>query len=392
MFWYVLKIKSIIKNMIKKSETQVVKNQHYIPESLIRHFADEKNMVHEILLSTKKIYQTNIRNVMSEKFIYEHDKLKKNTIENYFAKIEDDIAPKIIAIIEKIDKCRGNDGSVLEIKNDIEELLPVIIMFYYRSGALIKEFSSINEKDKIPLLSEKILNYEYINNLAETIRTCYKFAIIISENEFLLSDQYMSTAAIKMKTRFTDRSNRSIGLIETMIMIPISSSCYVVYWHSDDDFFVKENSITHLDSESIKMINRVIINNSYNKCVSKRSDSIIEVLDYYKVRSPSQIYIGYNSGYTSGAILKKEVFFHHEEMEAYEMLQFAKFNQYKDLSRNENCACGSQKKFKKCHGDAYKRSQQIMRTFGKSGQQFFIPGVKEIELPIDEWRGYSNKN
>jgi uncharacterized protein DUF4238/SEC-C motif-containing protein len=373
----------------KEKELVIVKNQHYIPQALIRCFADENMNVFEVLLKSKKIYQTNTRNVMSEKFTYEHEGLSVNTIENYFAKIEADMVPKIKSIIEKINKYKPGDGEFLKIKEDVDELLPIFVIFYYRSGAVLREFSSIKKEDKIPLLSEKILNHDYINNLSESIKKCYKFAIIKSNDEFLMSDQYISTAALKIKARFDDRSNRHIGLRETMIMIPLSSSYYAVYWHSDDRFIVPENSIEHLDGEYVNLINKAIINNSYNKCLSKRKEKISQVLGSYRMRYPSHIYKGYESGYISGAILKKEVFFYDEEREVYDMFEFSGFTQYKDLGRNDNCACGSGKKFKKCHNDAYTRCKVVMASYGKSCNQYLIPGVGEIELPIDQWSGYA---
>jgi len=379
----------------KQKKDNIVKNQHYIPESLLRNFTDSNEKIIEVFLKTRKIYPTSPSNSMSEKFVYEHDKLEKNTVEKYFAKIDSKIAPKIKLIIAKIKKLKNGNIDIVDIKSEVEALLPIFIIFYYRSGALLTEFSSINKKDKVPLLSKKILNSYYIDLLSKTIKRGYKFAIIESNDDFLLSDQFISTSALKIKSQFFDISNRHIGLKETLILIPISSSYYIVYWNSEDDFITKDNEIHTLNEEELQLINETIINNSYIKCIGQNKNRIEQVLTKYKMQYPSQIFAGGNpSGYHCGAIRKKEVFFYEEERVAYELLEFMSFMQYKDLGRNDICACGSRKKFKKCHLDAYNRINQVNKTFSEPTtilrRKFSIPNTI-IELPVDNWAGFSEK-
>ena len=372
---------------------QITKNQHYIPQSLLIHFADSNKKLFEVFLQNKKVYPTNVSSTMCETYTYEHDKLPVNTVENYFSRIEDEVSPNVKEIIESIEKVKNKQIDINITKKLVESLLSRFLIFYYRSGALLTEFSSADKKDKIPLLSEKILNYDYINKLSEAIINFYDFAIIESSNDFLLSDQFVSTSALKIKTQFSNLSNRHIGLNETIILIPISSSFYIVYWNTKDSFFIKRDKINILNQDELKLINNTIINNSYIKCVSKKKERVEEVLDNYRWASPTNFYAGGNPpGYCMGSTKKKEVFFFEEERKAYELLESMLLTMYKDLGRNDLCACNSGKKFKKCHLDAYNRIQTIMLTFGRPQKEnmrsFLIYGIPIIEKPIDEWSSY----
>lgn len=373
---------------------QVVKNQHYIPQSLLRHFADPKEKLFEAFLMQKKIFPTTVANTMSETYTYEYDKLPVNTIENFFSRIEGEVATGVTQIINTIEEVKGGTVEIEKVKNLVEQFLGRFLVFYYRSGALLTEFSFGNKDFKIPLLSEKILNQEYINALSDSIIKHYDFAIIESSDDFLLSDQFVSTAAIKIKTQFFDISNRHIGLRDTIIFIPISASYYVVFWNTPNSFFLKKDSLIKLESAELNLINRTIINNSYIKVVCKKKERLEEILDSFEHRSPTQIFAGGNpDGFSMGSIKKKEVFLFEEEKKVYELLEHPFFTQYKNLGRNDTCTCGSGKKFKKCHLTAYQRIQSIMNTFGRSDREnimdFFIYGIQTIEKPIDKWSGFS---
>ncbi len=373
---------------------QITKNQHYIPQSLLLHFADSEEQLFEILLFHKKIFPTNIKNTMCEQYTYEHDILPKNTIENYFSKIEGEVAPAVSDVIKAINEFKnGEIKDINEVKEKVRNILNNFLVFYYRSGALLTEFSSSDKRDKIPLLSEKILNSEYINNLANVIDEFYDFAIIESSDDFLLSDQFVSTTALRIKTQFSNLSNRHIGLKETAIFMPISASFYIVYWNTQYDFPIKKNEINKLSEENIKLINSTIINNSYTKCVAKKKERIEEVVAFYKWASPTNFFAGGNpSGYFTGATKKKEVFFFEEERKAYEILENLAMIIYRNLGRNDPCSCKSGKKFKKCHWDAYNRFQSVMLTFGRTQREnmrdFLIYKIPITEKPIDEWSGY----
>lgn len=84
---------------------------------------------------------------------------------------------------------------------------------------------------RVERMLQNILNLEYILGLTGTIWNAYECGIIVDEKErFLLSDQYVSTVALKFKNRFSNASNRQIGMSETMILIPLSSRFYIAFF------------------------------------------------------------------------------------------------------------------------------------------------------------------
>lgn len=375
---------------------QVTKNQHYIPQSLLKHFSD-KGGLFEVLTFEKKVFPTTVGKTMCENYTYEHDQLPVNTVEKFFSRIEGITAPAVEELIELIGDIKNGTTDIEKFKNKLSEILGYLLIYYYRSGALLTEFSTFKETEKVPLLSEKILNESYIENLAKLIQKFYNFAIIESDGDFLLSDQFISTSAFKAKAQFFDISNRHIGLNEIIILIPLSSSFYVVFWDTKTNFFLEPNKINKLTTEQTELINVSIVNNSYKKCVAKKIDSIESVIDRYKWGSPTQVFAGGNpKNFHMGAVKKKEVFFYKDEWDAYDMFSYATFIQYRDLKRNDPCSCESGKKFKKCHQPIYDRCQSIGMFMHKSQGQVMrdsaIYSVPFIEQPIDKWSGFSKED
>jgi hypothetical protein len=374
----------------------IVKNQHYIPEGLLCNFAKSDGKLFEILLdaSGKKIYATNPGNSMCEKFTYEHKFLEKNCLEKYFARLDGSIVPDIKKLIALIEQYKAGKIEWKQVKESVERLLFIFVTFYYRSGALLQEFGSFHREERVPLLTRKIFNFDYLQRLAGTLRDFYKFAIIESDGDFLLSDQFVSTASIKLKSRFFEISDRHIGLRDTLVLVPISSRFYVAYWHATQPFFIKENQLQMLTDAEVRLINGAIINNSYKKCVAQKKERIEEVVDEYKWASPTQTFAGGNpEGFVMGAIKKKEVFLFEEDRKAFGLLESMNIRLYKKLGRNDQCACKSGKKFKHCHQNAYEKIKVVVQGFGKSdgqaAQEYIIPEIRTVELPVYSWSKYS---
>lgn len=372
----------------------IVKNQHYIPSSLLEHFTNQQGKFFEVLLREKRIYPTNPEDSMSARFTYEDENLKVNTVENYFGKIETAVVPLIKELITTIQEHKKGNVEFTVVQKAVENLLPTFIVFYYRSGALLTEFTSIDKKDKIPLLSKKILNERYINALTKTILDSYKFAIIESNGDFLMSDQYVSTAALKIKSQFANISNRHIGVKETLILIPISSNFYAVFWHSENRFSLAENSINYLSDDEIDLINQTIINNSYIKCIGAKKENLEKGLNDYQLEFPSQVYIGHHSGASSGYIRKKEVFYDDIDKKAYDILSHGlQIQKYMSAERNDPCPCKSGKKFKRCHDEIIDRIkipiENLKNQAHIKSDIYRIPNALVVELPIDEWGPYS---
>lgn len=370
----------------------LTRKQHYISKSALRKFTNLKGEFYEVYLKSSKIqpYSSNPDNAMHERDIYEGKNLKINELENKFEKIETVIFPQLKTILAGIESTGLIDP---ETKLQIDKLLGYFLIFYYRSRALIEEYSSLEKSDKLPLLLEKVFNHRYIEALSHTIKNHYKFALIKSDHDFLISDQYISTATLSIKSNFTNYSNRQIGLRETMILIPLSSSYYVVYWHTDSCFDLIEGIVNILDERMVKKINKVIINNSYVKCVGQKKEILDERIINFNHGSPPQVFCEFGDSSRSIHIKKKEVFYHKIDEEAFPMILNSEGFRYLDLKRNQVCLCKRGKlenvKFKHCHMEVVYRIKTALQNiknphFNPQGA-YNISGVYITEQPIADW-------
>jgi hypothetical protein len=326
-------------------------NQHYIPRNVLKHFARSKR-IYEALLEENKIYPTNYNRSMSERYVYEHPFIMENGLEKFFQDIEDDYGPAIVKILSMISDYQNGKTTMLSIREYFETYLSAIIIYYYRSGALLHEFSFENEsrQERVSKLLDKLVNTTYINTLGDTVKKFYNFSIIKSEKQqFLLSDQYISTVALSIKSRFINISNRHIGLKDVLLLVPLSDKYYIVYYDGKKPDYIQPTLVNNLSDDQVEEINKIIINNSYKKCVGSNEESLIKAVSLFKYKSPSATYVGYNSGAVSGATLKKEIFFYENDEKAWNIFtEPMLFIKYKNLGRNNLCGCGSNKKFKVC--------------------------------------------
>jgi hypothetical protein len=368
----------------------MTKQQHFISESLLKFFSEDQNKLFEFLVKTKTIFPTTVKKTMKLSYAYEHKDLPVNTVEKYYAKIETQVAPIISSLVDSLDK---DDFSWIKFRSSLEGILPTLLKFYYRSGALLKEFSTMQKDAVIPLLSEKILNDKYIERLSDTLKEGYKICILKSDNEFILSDQYISTASLKIKHNFTNISNRNIGLMETIVLIPLSSSYYVAYWNSSQSRFFQENAVNQLDKSKLELINKAIINNSYIKAIAYSKDCLENAKIYYKNLQPTTVLMGYEDGSTVGAVRKKEVFFYEIDEKAFTEFELGTIAKYLNLNRNDPCPCNSGKKYKRCHLKLVERLDTPlteMKYRGTNVQNFqYIDKKLLVEVPISQWSNYS---
>ena len=203
---------------------------------------------------------------MCERNIYEHIELNTNTVENVLANTSDSRLPD--AIKEVLINLENNN--VIGAKETIYKNLPDFVICYFRSGAVLTELRTSLKKNIEDKKIEKFLSIvgdrKYILSLSLTIMLGYKFTIIeSSNNNFILSDQYISTCSLKPKSRFTNVSNRNIGLKDTVILIPITTKYYIFLYNGSNDLNLKDNMINKLSEEETNIINTAIYNNSYYK-------------------------------------------------------------------------------------------------------------------------------
>jgi len=347
--------------------SDIVKNQHYIPQSVLKHFAFNEKVFEVLLEENKGPYPTHYRNSMSERFTYEHPDLALNQLEKFFQEVESDYGPAIIEALRLITLYESGEGTIHSIKKHVQSYLSAIVIYYYRSGALLHEFAyeTSRKEARISMLLNKLTKTEYINDLGNSIKDYYNFAILKSdEGHFLLSDQYISTAALRIKSRFGNISNRHLGLKEVMILVPFSSQYYIVFYHGRKPEFIHPDTLSTLNPEEVSLINKIIINNSYKKCVSREKSPLLEALPHFEWSSPSAVYVGYGSGRVGGSTLKKEIFHYEQDKRVWELFTTdpTHFRKYNELGRNDGCGCGSGKKFKSCCYEDFEEVKRIWRT------------------------------
>jgi len=344
----------------------ITKKQHYIPQFILKKFCNDKEQVYECLLNEQKTYPVNIIDSMTESYAYEHPLLKINTIEHWFSNWESTIAPEIGSMSRYLE---NEEVDIIKIKKLVITNMFNFLMLYYRSGALLFEFSCDmkNEENRIYEMSKKILDRDYLVLLSQTITQQYEFAILESaQGDFLLSDQFLSTAALSIKNKYAKISNRCMGLKDVMILIPISKRFYAIFFNGVVPKYIQTNKMNVLNEAQTIEINRVIISNSYKKCISYNKDAILAVLSNYKQTMPSKLVAGYeNNSYR--VIIKKEVFLYDRDIKTWNFIMIPiKSDHFNGIGRNDQCSCGSKKVFKVCCKPAFDIALSILEPLFKN--------------------------
>ena len=265
------------------------------------------NYLYRKIICLKKNYNK----TMAQNFVYEHPKLSTNYLEKLFSDIEDVYIPKIDSCIAKIEKEDLSGINYSQFILRVKEMLPIFMIFYFRSGALLYEYSFSSENPKLDRVERMILNIfdgRYLWGLCETISKFYESAVIVDEKErFLLSDQYISTVALSYKNKFSNASNRQIGMKDTMILLPLSAKYYVVFYHGKKPNYISKEKFCVLDDIDVAEINNVIYQNSYVKCIAKKQEAF-DMLEKITLYSPTKTMMLYNDGTVKDYVSKREVF------------------------------------------------------------------------------------
>ena len=370
-------------------EIGITKKQHYVSQGILKHFADQQKKIYELFIDKSIVTKKSIVDTMSQNYVYEHSKIEKNSIEDLFAKFESKAFPLIDSLITEIEEyCRDGDN-IIPFKDKIDSIIPYVLLFYFRSGALLREYSMDAENPK---------DVGYIRGLRNTICNCYKCAIICDEEEkLLLSDQYVSTVALKYKNRFSNASNRQIGMKDTMILIPLSSKFYIVFFYGRCPVYIKENKFVKLDEKEVQEINDVIYQNSYVKCVGKTEDELERVKNvHFETFSPTKCIMKYSDGSIQDRIIKREVFFYEEDKDmnahSFDYMSTYKTSIEGKIGRNDKCVCGSGKKYKKCCISKYEKAARILQDiYNQKNVDYTIPGARVVEDSILEYEGPQEK-
>lgn len=256
----------------------LTKNQHMIPQVVQKEFATDENKlkiygIKEIPIpkldektNKKHIcridYETklySIKKTMYKNSCYEFDKLedenwnKPNTLERKLAEYENEYKD----VLDNLKKMIKDKKSFLEIKKYIEDIaMQYFMIFYLRTYqfALYGDEEKENKQEETFLrFKDTLFDSEYRKKLAKSISNNYNLYILESLNgSFLLSDSYIATASFDYKgigIEYPFYLNRSIGLKNIIILIPISSNYYIMY--TDNQIYGKNHYI------------RIYVNNQY---------------------------------------------------------------------------------------------------------------------------------
>lgn len=370
--------------------------QHYISQGLLKLFSQNKKFVYEFNLNNDRIYPEGISTTMSSKYTYEHPLLEGNTLEKAFKTVEDEYIPMVKDIVATLD-----NGDITAAKALVEAALPLVLLFYYRSGAALCEFSDHNDFGRESVINnmlKRILDRRYLHKLASTIIHDYSFFVIRSSDEKLaLSDQYVSTASLNCKGKIANFSNRTIGFSNCLILIPLSAKYYVVYYNGSLSLSkpIPLDTIYELEVADIFAINRVIVQNSYNKCIAMHKEELAEVQDFKTtVCGPVGTIMKYQDGTYKSYTVKKEVFFYAEDADIYDnyvtycsqLIEFR--NRHgRNVGRNDKCLCGSGKKFKKCCHQKYDQAKFIYDMIRSDQTSWMSTRSNYVEKPINEFWG-----
>lgn len=381
---------------MENSEKLDVIVQHYISQGLLKLFSQNKKFVYEFNLNNNCIYPAGISTTMSSKYTYEHPLLAGNTLEKAFKTVEDEYIPLVKEIVEALEK---ND--IRSAKNLVERVLPLVLLFYYRSGATLFEFSDNNDfskEDVINNMLKRILDRRYLDKLASTIRNDYTFFVIRSSDEnLILSDQYLSTASLNCKGKIANFANRAIGFADCLILIPLSSKYYICYYngHLELAHPVLDDMVYDVLGADLIAFNKVIVRNSYNKCIAMHKEELEDVREYKsKSCSTSGTIMKFEDGTYRSYTVKKEVFFYDEDADIFDnfvtycsqLLTFQE-NNGRSIGRNDKCLCGSGKKYKKCCQSKYDQSKFIYEMIRCRDTNWMATKSKTVEMPINAFWG-----
>lgn len=338
---------------------QVV-NQHFVPRCVLKYFKEsndvnnkkEKRLYH-FLHRKKKVYPTTIDKAMSRDYYYEVDSLEENKVERFLNHFEDFFSKKLGMTIDSIVEYECKDTKYKDVETKCIDLLPQLLRMHLRSGALVYELGfwekEYRQTRRIHRMLERFMDSQYINSFARTLINFHEFCILKSpEEDFLISDQFMSTAALSFKGRFMNATNRTVGQKDLIILLPLTKKYYMCFFNGCKPNYIKRNRMNTLKSDEVAEINKVIINNSYMETTGSNYSTVHNASLSFDEKSPTAVYTGGGS-FTGGSELRKEVFFYKRDEEIFEFVTMPwKLNEYDSVEKNEDCPCGSGKRFGDC--------------------------------------------
>ncbi len=366
-------------------KTNRTKKQHYIAQSVIKEFFDA-DRIYEKNIHSNNVYKTSINNTMCMSNSYEVPLLEDNSLEDLFAtSIDEDSSMMIKELKGLLDNSNYEEAKKIFFKK-----IRIFLVNYYKSvTSLIHMSTDMSKKDdnSIIRMIKTIFNMPYIDRISEILCKEYDFAIIKSCNEnFVLSDQFISTCSLKFMGKFVNISNREIGLKNTIVLIPISKKYYGIFVNGDlpNNFNIYFDNINELNKIQTSTINNVIFNNSYEKCISLDEVMLNNLEKKNSSYGDSMAMAKFDNGKSATFKIKQEVFFTDEEFDLYQYFDKYEWadSKFKKCRVNSLCPCGSNRKYKKCCKDKVERCNRILNTMHFHQEDIMINSKLGFENPI----------
>jgi hypothetical protein len=239
------------------------------------------------------------------------------------------------------------------VKEHAFNLVEAMIRMHLRSGAIMYELKYWREKNRpdysLYRMLERLLQRNYTYEFANTLIKYHEFCILKSnDKDFVISDQFIVTASLSFKARFVNATNRTVGLKDVIILLPLSRSYYLCFYNGNNPSYIRANQLKKLTEEQTKEVNIVIMNNSYIQTAGPSFETLSKLVDFYDDKGPTAIY--YGGGKTnSGVGLRKEVFYYQKDKLIYDFIvSVVDIRRFNNVSKNELCPCGSGASFGKC--------------------------------------------
>ena len=277
----------------------ITKKQHYYPRGLLKHFANDRDMVHTFIVQTNKIREMNYSNVCMKHYAYESRDIVDNILERLLGNYES----KACSIIDKIIKSFNENTTLNITKGDEEFLYKYMNLQYLRTDAGRINFISLFEnlfsyvpRNK-PIELKEIRSDENKNKIDKFNRIFKQDGILENylnaqspKNNFFNAQETMKYFLIgyKPKNMFFHIAVSPINLITSdnpviatdnwkQIIMPISP--FICIEFQDISINSSDNLIVQLSQDKARFLNEANINTANYYVIS---DKLIELkLNYY---------------------------------------------------------------------------------------------------------------
>lgn len=234
----------------------LVKNQHYVPQSYLRNFA-EKNLAF-ISINGGNIFRKSVRRICSEEFLYDvenFDLYDKQIIENFYGKNIDAYFPEITNF------CK--DGKQQVLTPQMRELLVTCCLsLVFRHPKFINNNPEFNEEDIIVEKGNKQINYSKIKRVSSHLENFKRLVdlrindgIAVSfcdlKTEFITNDNpvLITNSNLELQSHF-DPSN--------MLYLPLSPQICITFTPSNDPDLKRTFIKSSMPKDQVYLINQRI--------------------------------------------------------------------------------------------------------------------------------------